>query len=71
MLPAAASTGLLAACSTYQPDAALSPEWPGFSACMAREQAKLAPGEEFPKAVVARCNEEGRKSAAASRQPEK
>ncbi|MDB5692550.1 MAG: hypothetical protein JWO81_1613 [Alphaproteobacteria bacterium] len=40
------------------PDAALSPGWPAFSNCMAREQAKLPPGASFSDAAVAACNKE-------------
>jgi hypothetical protein len=49
---------LVAGCSTFQPDAALSPLWPVFSACMAREQARLAPGIPLDDAAAARCNAE-------------
>ena len=49
---------LASACSTYQADAALSPLWPAFSACMAREQAKLPSGSQVGDAVAARCNAE-------------
>ncbi|MBV8686868.1 MAG: hypothetical protein JOZ90_10855 [Alphaproteobacteria bacterium] len=62
---------LLAACSAYAPDAALSPLWPAFSACMAREQARLAPGSAPGNAAAARCNAEAVLLSPPSTHPEK